>query len=260
MVRSPALRHGPSLKDQVSPEEWEARVDLAACYRLVHHHGLSDMVYNHISVRLEGSETFLLNPYGLLYSEVTASNLVKVDLDGNEITPSNTGYAINPAGFVIHSAIHQGRPDVKCVLHTHSAAGVAVSALKEGLLPLSQFAMRFHGRVSYHDYEGPAVDLDERKRLIEDMGGNNVMILRNHGLLFAYPTIAEAFNALYWFERACEVQLAAMACNAELNLPAPEVVEKTAHLYDPRVRRAYGVMEWPTMLRMLDELDPSYRN
>lgn len=249
--------HQKSLKPD--SHERKLRVDLAACYRLVYAYGISDLIYNHISARVTHNE-FLINPYGLLYNEVTASSLIKIDIDGNEITPSPTGYKVNPAGFIIHGAVHKARPDAGCVLHTHSMAGVAVSTLKEGLLPLTQFSMRFHDRVAYHDYEGPALDPDEQQRLIADLGDKNVMILKNHGLLVAYPTIAEAFNAVYWLEKACRVQLDAMAAAPELNIPDRAVAEKTARLYDRDARRPYGILEWPAMLRYLDAMDESYKD
>jgi ribulose-5-phosphate 4-epimerase/fuculose-1-phosphate aldolase len=250
----------PSLRDRVSEAEWQARVDLAACYRLVHRYGMVDMIYTHITARVPGpDEHFLINPYGLLFDEITASSLIKLDLAGNVVLRGEHDYPVNQAGYVIHSAVHGARHDVGCVIHTHSRAGMAISALKCGLLPLTQTAMRFHGRIGYHDYEGPALDLDEQARLIADLGDKPVMILRNHGLLVAGASVAEAFNAAYWLERACQAQLDAMACNTELALPSPEIAEHAAHLYDPKTRRPFGVMEWPTMLRLLDRDDTSYR-
>src|SRR5947207_10249166 len=183
----------PSMRERVSRDEWATRVDLAACYRLVHHYGMDDLVYNHISARVPGEEGhFLINAYGMTYDEISASSLLKIDFDGKIVQDSGTGYGINHAGFVIHGAVHRGRPDVACVIHTHSPAGMAVSALKCGLLPLTQNAM-FFGELGYHDYEGPAVDLDEQKRLIRDLGAGAAMILRNHGLLTAGRTVCEAF-------------------------------------------------------------------
>jgi ribulose-5-phosphate 4-epimerase/fuculose-1-phosphate aldolase len=244
----------------VSEQEWQYRVDLAACYRLMPLFGMSDLVYNHITVRLPGEEErLLINPYGYMYEEINASSLITIDLEGNEIFNPHEDYEVNVAGYVIHSAVHGARPDVGCVIHTHSRAGMAVSALKCGLLPLTQTAMRFASDLTYHDYEGPAIDLDERARLVADLGTSNTMILRNHGLLVCAPTIAEAFNRMYWLEMACKAQVDAMACNTELNLPSQEVIDKTMHLYRPETRRPYGLMEWPAMLRMLDRRDPSYR-
>ncbi|MCX7962122.1 MAG: class II aldolase/adducin family protein [Burkholderiales bacterium] len=249
----------PSLRNKVTEAEWRARVDCAACYRLVALFGMNDLVYNHISVRVPGEEGhFLINPYGYAYEEVTASSLVKVDFDGNVVLDSGTGYGVNYAGFVIHSAIHRARPDVACVIHTHSVAGMAVSALKCGLLPLTQNAM-FFADVGYHDYEGPAVDLDEQARLVRDLGSNAAMILRNHGLLTVGATVCEAFVTMHWLERACQAQLAAMACNTELNLPDPKTVALTNERYKPGQRRKITELEWPALLRMLDRRDPSYR-
>jgi ribulose-5-phosphate 4-epimerase/fuculose-1-phosphate aldolase len=249
--------HSSSINSE--SDEWRLRVDLAACYRLVYAFGFSDIIYNHISARVTHNE-FLINPYGLLYNEITASSLIKIDIEGNEITSSPTGYKVNPAGFIIHGAIHKARPDVACVLHTHSMAGVAVSTTKQGLLPLTQFSMRFHDRIAYHEYEGPALDPDEQQRLVSDLGDKNVMILKNHGLLTAYPTIGEAFNAIYWLEKACRVQLDAMASSSEINIPDVSVAEKTARLYDRDTRRPYGLLEWPAMLRYLDSMDESYKS
>lgn len=250
-----------NVRSLVSEAEWQARVELAACYRLMPMFGMSDLVYNHITSRIPGDEErILINAFGLMYEEVTASNLITINLEGDVLLNPNDNYGVNRAGYVIHSAVHGARHDVGCVIHTHSRASMAVSALKCGLLPLTQTAMRFAGSMTYHDYEGPAVDLDERERLVADLGSNDAMILRNHGLLIAAPNVPEAFNKIYWLEMACKVQVDAMSCNTELNLPDPEVIEKTFHLYKPETRRPYGLMEWPAMLRMLDRRDPSYRN
>lgn len=248
-----------NVKSMVSEEEWQTRVDLAACYRLMPMFGMSDLVYNHITARVPGEEDrLLINPFGFMYEEITASSLIAINVAGDVLLNPHTDYTINPAGYVIHSAVHGARHDAGCVIHTHSRAGMAVSALKCGLLPLTQTAMRF-GSIGYHDYEGPAIDLDERKRLVQGLGDNDAMILRNHGLLVASADIAQAFNTIYWLEMACKAQVDAMACNTELHFPSPEVIEKTAHLYKPGTRRPYGVMEWPAMLRMLDRRDTSYR-
>ena len=249
-----------SLQSRVSPEEWAMRVDIAACYRLVALFGMNDLVYNHISGRVPGADGhFLINPYGYAYEEVTASSLVKIDFGGKLVLDSGTGLGINRAGFVIHSAVHKSRHDVDCVIHTHSAAGMAVSALKCGLLPLTQNAM-FFGEIGYHDYEGPAVDLDEQARLVRDLGKGAAMILRNHGLLTAGRSVCEAFVTMHWLERACQAQLAAMACNTELNLPDPKTIALTNERYKPGQRRKITELEWPAMLRMLDRRDPSYRD
>jgi ribulose-5-phosphate 4-epimerase/fuculose-1-phosphate aldolase len=250
----------------IDPAEWQTRVDLAACYRLVDFYGMTDLHLNHISARVPGSdEHFLINPFGMMYEEITASSLIKVDLDGNIIASSNPNYGVNLAGYVIHSAIHGARHDVGCVLHTHTNAGMAVSVLKCGLLPLTQTAMRW-GKIAYHDFEGVAVDIDERKRLVEDLGDCEVMILRNHGLLSVGQTIGQAFNNIYRLERACETQLLAMACNSELNTPPAAVIARSnAQLTvqpSPDAkgqRRRHGSLEWPALKRMLDRRDPSYK-
>ena len=250
----------PSLRGKVSAEEWQARVDLAACYRLVALFGMNDLVYNHITARVPGEEgRFLINPFGYAYEEMTASSLVKIDFDGNVVLDSGTGYGVNRAGFVIHSAVHRARGDVACVIHTHSPAGMAVSALKCGLLPLTQNAM-FFGSIGTHDYEGPAIDLDEQARLVRDLGSNAALILRNHGLLTAGRTVCEAFVVMHWLEKACQAQLMAMACNAALNLPGDDVVQRTAERYRPGQRRGITELEWPAMLRMLERRDPTYKD
>jgi ribulose-5-phosphate 4-epimerase/fuculose-1-phosphate aldolase len=249
-----------NLRQLVSEEEWQTRVDLAACYRLVHHHRMTDLIYTHLTARVPGPDHhFLINRYGLLFNEVTASNLVKIDYDGNIVGGEGQGEA-NFAGYVIHSAVHMARPEVGCVMHVHTRASMAVAALKCGLLPISQTAMRFFGRIAYHDYEGPALDLAERARLVADLGAHDAMILRNHGLLTCGPTVAEAFNTMYWLERACDAQVAAMSCGSEIIVPSDDVARLTAHQYAPATRRRFGLLEWPTMLRLLDQTDPSYRN
>ncbi len=248
----------PSIKDQVSPIEWQTRVDLAACYRLVYMVGMSDMINSHISARIPDTEHFLINPYGWLFDEVTASSLVKVDLDGNIVGLASEDIGINPAGFVVHSAVHAARPEVGCVIHTHTRAGCAVAALKCGLLPISQKAMRFYGRISYHPYESVVVNLDERQRLAAHLGENEAMILRNHGLLTANRTIQEGFNTHLALNRACEFQIDAMSCGTELEIPSDDVKQLTAHLYRPETRRPYGIMEWPALLRLLERNNPGY--
>lgn len=249
----------PSMQSECSDVEWETRVNLAACYRLLHMMGLSDLTNTHNSARIPNTEHILINPYHWTFDEVTASSLVKIDLDGNIVARATDALTINPAGYVIHSAIHQARPDVQCVIHTHTRAGAAVAALKCGLLPISQKALRFYGRIAYHPYEGPAINLDERTRLKEHLGDLNAMILYNHGLLTCNTTIAEAFNSMLSLDRACQIQVEAMSCQTELEIPSDEIQKLTANLFDPKVRRPYGVDEWPAMLRMLDRKDPSYR-
>ena len=247
-----------SARSRVSPEEWQTRVDLAACYRLVHHFGMDDLVYNHITARVPGEEGhILINAYGMTYDEITASSLVKVDFDGNIVQDSGTGYGINHAGFVIHSAVHRGRHDVACVIHTHTPAGMAVSAMDCGLLPLTQNAMFFSG-VGYHAYEGPAVDLDEQKRLVVDLGEHVAMILRNHGLLAVGATIPEAFITIYWLERACKAQVFAM--NTKCTLPGEDVVRLTNERYRPGQRRRIGELEWAGLLRLLERRYPGFRD
>jgi ribulose-5-phosphate 4-epimerase/fuculose-1-phosphate aldolase len=253
--------HFRSIREDVGPEEWQTRVELAACYRLIDKYGMTDLIYNHITARIPGTEDCLLiNLYGLLYKEITASSLAKIDLDGEILWKPDTDYGINRSGFVIHGAIHRARPDVKCVIHTHTRAGIAVSAMKCGLLPMSQTAIRFFGHIGYHDYEGPAVDLDERERLVRDLGPHDAMIMRNHGLLACGATIPQAFNTMYQLEMACRSQVDVMAARTELFLPPQEVLERTAHLYQPGTRRPYGLLEWPAMLRLLDaeEKDSAY--
>lgn len=245
-------------KAEMSSQEWDTRVQLAACYRLVSHFGMSDLIYNHITARIPDTDDHLLiNPYGMMYDEITASSLVKIDLAGN-ILDQPSGYGINAAGYVIHSAVHGARHDVACVIHTHTRAGMAVSALKCGLLPLTQTAMRF-AKIPYHDYESVAIDLDERERLVADLGSSDAMILRNHGLLAAGPSIAQTFNTLYWLEMACKAQVDALSSGRELCLPPPEIIEKTWLLYQPGTRRPFGELEWPAMLRLMDRKDPGYK-
>ena len=247
-----------NVRDQVSPEEWQARVDLAACYRLVNHYGWDEMIANHISVRVPGEEgTFLLNPYGYLYDQITASCFVKVDETG-KVLFDPTGLRANKAGFVIHSAVHMARPDVDCVIHTHSLPGMAVSAMACGLLPLAQSSMRFTD-IGYHEFEGPALNLDERARLVADLGDREVMILRNHGLLVTGTSIPEAFNNLFRLERACELQVMTLSCNTDLHMPSAEAVAQTNRLFKPTGERRRGLLEWPALLKRLDRIDPSFR-
>ena len=241
-----------SLRGAVSAAEWQARVDLAACYRLVDAFGMTDLTYNHITARIPGTaDHLLINLYGMLYREIIASSLVKIDIDGNILAKPETDYGINKSGYVIHGAIHAARPDVSCIIHTHTRAGMAVAAMKCGLLPLTQTAMRFVGHLGYHDYEGPAIDLDERARLVRDLGAHDAMILRSHGLLTCGATIQQAFNTMYQLELSCRSQVGAMAARTELIVPSDTVLAHTAQLYQPGARRPYGVLEWPAMLRLL---------
>jgi ribulose-5-phosphate 4-epimerase/fuculose-1-phosphate aldolase len=239
-------------------DEREVRVQLAACYRLVAHFGMTDLAYTHISARVPGEPGhFLINPYGVLFNEMTASCLVKIDHNGEAVDGSSD--PINKAGFVIHSAVHQARPDVFCVLHTHSENGVAVACLEEGLLPLNQHAMLFHGDLAYHDYEGIALDFDERERLAADLGDKRAMILRNHGLLTACPTIAEAFEVMYYLEKACKIQLKLMAAGRPIRVPSIDIAERTNKQFATGAA-AGTARSFPGLMRMLDAMDPSYRN
>jgi ribulose-5-phosphate 4-epimerase/fuculose-1-phosphate aldolase len=252
----------PSMKPHCTPAEWHARVDLAACYRLVDFYGMSDMMANHISSYVPGEPgAFLINPYGMMYEEITASSLIKVNLAGEILAKPDFGaldYGINRAGYVIHSAIHAARPEVACVIHTHAWASMAVSALQCGLLPITQTAMRFL-KIRYHDYQGVVLDDAEKAALIGDLGDGEALILRNHGALVVGRTIGEAFNWAHRLELACGSQLAAMATNSPLvPVPAP-VLEATWNNYQRGTRRPYGLMEWPALLRKLDRTDPSYR-
>ena len=269
---SKAGRAAISIRDQVSAAEWETRVNLSACYRLVDRYRMTDVLGNHITARVPGdAEHFLINPYGLFYNEITASNLIKIDLEGNIVLKSDLPLGINYAGYVIHSAVHAARHDVRCVLHTHTRAGMAVSAMKCGLLPVTQTALRFYNALGIHDYEGPAVELGERKRLVRDLGRHNAMILRNHGLLTCGGSIAQAFLLMQRLETACQIQVDLMTAGAELVYPSKKVCEKSARLFAPptaarnqgpdgKMQVMDGAFEWTAQLRMLDAVDPSYRN
>ena len=225
-VSSPAVKVVKSVREQVSAEEWQARVDLAACYRLTAMYGMTEMVANHISCRVPGTtDQFLINPYGMLYEEIDASSLIKVDVEGNTLFNASD-YDVNVAGFVIHSAIHMAKHDMDCVAHTHTPAGMAVSAMECGLLPLAQTSMRFL-HIAYHDFEGIADNVDERERLVRDLGDNEAMILRNHGLLVVGRTVPAAFNVLFRLERACQVQVMALSCNTKLIYPPQSILEDT---------------------------------
>ena len=245
---------------QMSPEEWKARIDLAACYRLIALKGMDDMHATHISARVPGEgHHFLINPYGLLFSQVTASNLVKIDIDGKIVEETN--YTINPAGFVIHSAVHAARPDANCVIHTHTVAGIAIACLDEGLLPLSQKSMRFYQRIAYHDYEGKADDLDERSRLVRDLGPQNAMILRNHGLLACGQSVGRAYKTMYNLEKSCQIQLAIMSSGGKPIQLSEKVMQHAAKQFDrddiPGGKRPDG---WPSLLAYLDQVDPGYKD
>jgi ribulose-5-phosphate 4-epimerase/fuculose-1-phosphate aldolase len=256
----------PAADQDAAQTELRLRRELAAVYRLVAHFRMTDLIFTHISLRLPGPDHhFLINPYGLLFEEITASNLVKIDLSGNPVEP--TPYPVNPAGFVIHSAIHAAREDAHCVLHTHTKAGCAVAAQQGGLLPLNQMSMEFHNRVGYHDYEGVALNLDEQKRLVDDIGGHPALILRNHGLLTVGGSAAQAFLRMYYLEKACEIQVTAQAGGVPLTVPSPEVCEYTARQLageaeadsDFQDEDAYE-LAWAAMLRLLDRIAPDYKD
>lgn len=263
-----ATQPGATTETPRQPDEQELRRQLAACYRLIAHFRMTDLIFNHISMRLPGTDAhFLINPYGLLYEEITASRLVKVDLEGNLVEPADFG--INPAGFVIHGAIHAARADAHCVLHTHTRAGCAVAAQKDGLLPVNQMSLEFYNDVAYHDYEGIALDLDEQQRLVADLGNKPVMILRNHGLLTVGKDPAQAFLRMYYLERACEIQLAAQAGGVELAFPRPDVCALTWRQFNEPAQPTSDSaltdpdaldLAWAALLRMLDRIDPSYKD
>jgi ribulose-5-phosphate 4-epimerase/fuculose-1-phosphate aldolase len=253
------LKTRKSVREQVSKEEWDTRVNLAACYRLMAEFGMVEMVANHISARVPGSHNeFLINPYGMLYEEMTASCMIRIDIDG-KVLFNPTDYDVNEAGYVIHSAIHAARHDVDCIIHTHTLAGMAVSAMKCGILPIAQSSMRFSD-IGYHDYEGVALRLEERERLVQNLGNREAMVLRNHGLLTVAPSIPECFNNMYRLERACQVQVTTLSCNTELQFPPNEVVKYSNEQMRSGNRRRYGLLEWPALLRKLDKVDTSYRN
>jgi ribulose-5-phosphate 4-epimerase/fuculose-1-phosphate aldolase len=251
----------PSRRHEVSADEWAVRVDLAACYRLVARYGWEDLVFTHITARVPGVEDqFLINPYGLFFDEITASSLVKIDLHGAKVDESP--FPVNPAGFVIHSAIHAARHDAKCVLHTHTVNGVAVSTQRAGLLPISQHSMAVMNSLGYHDFEGPALNDDEKPRLVRDLGDNTSLILRNHGLLTVGQTVADAFVAMYYLEASCAIQVRAQAGGGEL-IPVPKEILDTAYTQMSTAARpggGPGKLVWPGLLRRLDRVDPSYRD
>jgi ribulose-5-phosphate 4-epimerase/fuculose-1-phosphate aldolase len=248
------------------PGEQELRIQLAAAYRIIDHMGWSELIWTHTTVRVPGPEHhFLINPYGLRFDEVRASNLVKVAMDGAIV--GDRSKEINPAGFVIHSAVHMARPDVRCVMHTHTVAGMAVAALETGLLPISMYALGYYDRVAYHDFEGPSLDLDERRRLAANLGDKNALILRTHGLLTCGQTVAQAFVRMYRLERACQVQLAAQSAGAPLIVPPRSVCELSAELSDDFLAveggKGYSRVanpEFDALMRLMDRKDPSYRS
>lgn len=248
-----------SIREEVTAAEWQVREELAAAYQLAALHRMTDHIYTHISARVPGEEHhFLLNAYGLMFDEVSASNLVKVDLQGNVLLDT-TGLGINQAGFIIHGAIHEHRHDAMCVMHTHTQAGIAVSAQKDGLRMLSQHAMRFHGKVAYHDYEGVVLDMNERDHILQNLGALSVLILRNHGLLVCGESIRDAFDQMYYLERACQIQVAAQSSGVPLIEASAAVASRVAAQFD-RPGRPSKNKHWPPLLRMLDRLAPEYKS
>lgn len=247
----------PSLAGKVSEEEWKLRVDLAAAYRLIAHYGWDDLIFTHMSVRIPGPEHhFLLNPYNLMFEEVTASSLVKVDLAGNPVEP--TPFITNPAGFTIHSAVHMGREDANAVIHLHTPHGQAVAAHAEGLLPLTQTAMLIRGDLAFHDYEGVATDHDERERIVADLGQKNAMLLRNHGTLAVGSTVGEAFIRIYFLERACQAQIMALSAGEAVNHPPQGTPELAAEQGAAGLKLAAQFLAWPALLRKAHRLDPNF--
>ena len=247
-----------SVQSFVSGAEWEQRVALAACYRLVAQFGWDDLIFTHISARVPGPEHhFLINPYGMLFEEITASSLVKIDLDGRKVMDSP--HEINPAGFVIHSAVHAAREDAACVLHVHSVNGIAVSAQAGGVLPISQHSIFVLGSLAYHDYEGVALNDGEKPRLVRDLGDKRFLMLRNHGLLTVGTSVADAFVSMYLFETTCMIQVRAQAGDAVIRLP-PTIVDAGTDQWQSVTKGAGGRLAWPALLRKLDRTDPAYRS
>ena len=255
-----AMKAAPSVKDSCSAEEWALRIDLAAAYRLVAMYGWDDMIFTHLSVRIPGPEHhFLINPYNLMFEEITASSLVRIDTAGNKLDDSP--FPVNPAGFTIHSAIHAVRHDAQCVLHTHTLNGIAVSAQQGGVLPLSQQSIFVLSSLGYHGYEGVALNEDEKPRLVADLGDKSFLMLRNHGLLTVGPTIADAFLNMYLFETVCTIQVRALAGSRELTHVDPRIIAG-AQQQAKQVTRGVGggALTWPGLLRRLDRQNPGYRS
>ncbi|MCU1726802.1 class II aldolase/adducin family protein [Pseudomonas sp. 7P_10.2_Bac1] len=245
----------------ISDDEWKTRCDLAALYRLVAHFRMTDLIDTHISARVPGEEGhFLINRYGVLFHEMRASDLVKIDYEGNTVDAQHGPDSVNRAGFNIHSAIHAARHDISCIVHTHTSAGIAVSAQEDGLLPISQHALKFYRRLGYHDYEGIALNPDERQRLVRDLGPHMVMILRNHGLLATGRSIAEAFNQIYFLERACQAQVQAQAGGAILRFPSEAVCELTAQQSDDEIEHNLHELAWSSVLRLISNDEGDYQS
>ena len=247
----------PEVRNTVTPAEWQQRVDLAAAYRLAAYYRWTDQIYTHFTAKVPGTEELLINPYGVLFEEVTASCLVKVTIEG-KVLLDPTGMGINPAGYNIHSCVHEARPDLTAVFHTHTAAGIGVACQRRGLLNLSQHSMRFHNRLGYHDYEGIALNPEEKVRLVRDLGPHYAMILRNHGLLGAGRTVREAFEIIYYLERACEAQIRAQSGGAELIECSDAIADKVGQVLDAPNRSARD-HDWPALKRLLDRMDASYQ-
>lgn len=252
-----AVAASRSVREQVTREEWQIRVELAAAYRLAAHYGWDDLIFTHFSARVPGpDEHFLLNPFGMMFGEVTASNLIKVDLEANLVIESE--WECNPAAFVIHGVVHESHPNAQCVMHLHTVQGVGVSAQKGGLLPIGQTSVSLYNDVAYHDYEGLALGLDERTRLLADLGDKNRMILRSHGLLTLGKNIGDAFYKMYGLQRACEYQIAAQA-GGELIILPQELCDKAEHQAKTGFTTDLGTLAWRALLRLADQLDPSYK-
>lgn len=249
-----------SKRSPVDDPVWQTRVDLAACYRLAAHYRMTDLIYTHITARVPGRDgRFFINPYGARWEEITASSLVEIDVEGNRVDSSTT--RVNPAGFTIHSAVHAARHDATFVMHTHTRAGVAVSALKDGLLPLNQIALQFYGRLGYHDFEGIALDLSERERIVRDLGSYPALMLRNHGLLTVGRSAAEMFNNMFYLNAACELQVATLSMGQPVITVEDAIALKVAGQYDQMLIDDGDMeLEWAAHLRLLDGLDPSYRS
>ena len=259
-MNSSSISLPASIKNRVSAAEWQTRIDLAAAYRLVAQYGWDDLVFTHITAKIPGVENqFLINPYGMMFDEITASSLVKIDLAGNKLDEDNL-HPVNPAGFIIHSAIHAARHDAKCVLHVHTPNGIAVSAQKGGVLPISQQSIFVLASLAYHDYEGVALNDDEKPRLVRDLGDKSFFMLRNHGLLTVGETIADAFQAMYIFETTCMIQVRAQAGGSELiSIPQP-ILDGAKQQAKLVTKGLGGNLAWPGLLRKLDKIDASFRD
>lgn len=258
-----AKRSTERRRPEIDPAEWAARVELAACYRVLDHLGWSELIYTHTTLRVPGPDHhFLINPYGLRFDEVCASNLVKIDLDGKQAGENE--YKANEAGFIIHSALHMAREDALCVMHTHTTAGMAVAAQAGGLLPVHMYSHNFYNRIAYHEFEGPSLNLGERERLVASMGTHHALILRNHGLLTIGRTVAEAFVRMFRLERSCQIQIAAQAGGAPLHLPSAQVCEESGRLGDQFLtgngETALGQQEFDALVRLVERKDPSFRD